>query len=510
MTMAIISLQWLPTLALIFLPILALLLFRGKKKKKQDPGVKLPPGPSKLPIIGNLHQVGSLPYKSLWNLSQKYGPVMRLQLGRTPAVVISSAQAFREVMKDNDLETCSRPLSVGPGKLSYNFLDVALSPYSDYWREMRKLFIFQLLSMKRVHMYWYAREEQIEKLIGILSNAGPNPVNLTELVFNVIDGIIGTVAFGRNYGQLEFKQGFVKVIGSAMDMLSSFHCEDYFPTAGRFIDMVTGQFAKREETFKVLDGYFEKVLNQHMDPNRPKPDSSNQDIVDVLIELMNDQNASFKLTREHVKAILLDVFVGGIDTSSVTTTWAFSEMLKNPRIMNKAQAEVRGIVGKAKRVEGSDIEKFTYLKNIVKETFRKHAPVPLLIPRECIKHCKISGYDVFPGTTILTNTYAVGRDPKCWKNPDEFFPERFENSDVDFKGAHFELVPFGAGRRICPGLAMGTTAVLYTLANLLYGFDYELPNGMKFEDFPLIETGGLTIHNKQDLIVIPKKYQWKD
>nr|QUN00498.1 cytochrome P450 71E69 [Tripterygium wilfordii] len=506
--MAIISQQWLPTLALILLPILALLLFRGKKKK-QEPGVKLPPGPLRLPIIGNLHQVGSQPYKSFWNLSQKYGPVMQLQLGRTPVIVLSSGQTAKEAMKDHDLETCSRPCSVGPGILTYNFLDVVFAPYSDYWKEIKKLFITELLSMKRVHMYLYEREEQIDKLIGILSNASPNPVNLTELVFNVYDGFIGTVAFGRSFGQSEFKQGFVEVISGAMDMLNGFHAEDFFPTAGKFIDILTGQLAKREKIFRNLDDYFEKVLNQHLDPNRPKPESGKEDIVDILIGLMEDESASFKLTRDNLKSIILDIFLGGIDTSAATTTWALSEMLKNPRIMRKAQEEIRGIVGKANKVEGRDIERFTYLNMIFKETFRKHPPLPLLIPHECIKHCKIGGYDVFPGTTVMINAYAMGRDPKCWDNPEDFIPERFENSDVDFKGSHFELLPFGAGRRICPGLAMGTTAVMHTLSNLLYGFDFELPNGMKFEEFPLIEKGGLTIHNKQQLIVIPNKYQPK-
>ncbi|KDP46806.1 hypothetical protein JCGZ_24015 [Jatropha curcas] len=113
-----------------------------------------------------------------------------------------------------------------------------------------------------------------------------------------------------------------------------------------------------------------------------------------------------------------------------------------------------------------------------------------------------------PGTTIFINAYAIGREPSKWENPEEFYPERFENSDVDYRGSYFELVPFGAGRRTCPGLAMGTTAVKYTLANLLYGFDFELPNGKKFEDFPMEEAGGPTIHNKHDLVLIPKKHEW--
>ncbi|CAN1761507.1 2-methylbutanal oxime monooxygenase [Linum perenne] len=413
--------QWLSIAAVFLLPILLMYIF-GKKKNNPS-GLNLPPGPTPLPIIGNLHQIGSLPYQSFHKLSQKYGPVMFMMLGRAPTVVIASGEASRQAMKDHDLETCSRPLSVGPGRLSYNFLDVAFSPYSDYWREMRKLFIFELLSMKRVHMFWYAREEQIDNMVGILDHVAEQgeTTNLTELVFSVIDGIMGTVAFSRNYGQKEFKDGFVKVISEAMDMLNGFHAEDFFPTAGRFIDSWTRALSKRNRTFQNLNGYFEKVLDQHLDPNRKKPE--NDDIVDVLIGLMRDQSASFQITRDHLKAILMNIFVGGIDTSAVTTTWALSELIKNPRIMKKVQSEIRGIVGpNQKRVQGRDLDKFTYLELIMRETFRKHPPVPLLIPHFCVKQCSIGGYDILPGTQVLINTYSLGRDHKCWADVD---PEKF-------------------------------------------------------------------------------------
>ncbi|CAN1795798.1 2-methylbutanal oxime monooxygenase [Linum perenne] len=456
-------------------------IFLGKKNNNPS-NLKLPPGPTPLPIIGNLHQIGALPYRSFHNLSQKYGPVMFVKIGRVATVVISSGDASRQA---------------------------TFSPYSDYWREMRKLFIFELLSMKRVHMFWYAREEQINNLVEILDGASDRreTANLTKLVFGVIDGIMGTVAYGRYYGQKEFKDGFVKVICETMNMLSGFHAEDFFPTVGKFIDTLTGALAKRERTFQNLDAYFEKVLDQHLDPKREK--TEHEDIVDVLIGLMKDQTASFQITRDHLKAILMNIFVGGIDTSAVTTIWAMSELIKNPRVMKKAQSEIREIVGpNQKRVEGRDLDKFKYLELIMRETFRKQPPVPLLIPHYCVKHCKIGGYDILPGTQVLVNTYSLGRDPKCWVDPETFYPERFEGSDVDYRGSHFELVPFGAGRRICPGLAMGTTAVKYTLSNLLYHYDFELPGGMKLEDFPLEAVGGITVHNKHDLIVIPKKHDF--
>ncbi|CAN1761531.1 2-methylbutanal oxime monooxygenase [Linum perenne] len=507
--------QWLTLAAVSIIPILLIyLLIGGKKKNKSSPAVlNPPPGPPQLPVIGNLHQLDTTSlYKSFHVMSQQYG--------HAPTVVISSSDGARQLMKDNDLDTCSRPLGAGAKKLSYNYLDVAFSPYSDYWQEMRKLFIFELLSMKRVHTFSYARDQHVDKMVERVKEAAARgeAVNLSKLVFNVADGIIGTVAFGGLYAQVGFsKHGFVKVMEEAMDMLNGFHAEDFLPIAGKVVDWLTGATTRWEKTFRKLDGFFEKIIALHLDPNRKKPE--HDDVVDVLIGLMKDQSASFQITNDHLKAILMvritcsltqyrtlmniNIFLGAIDTSAVTVGWAFSELLRNPRIMSKAQSEIRSLVGpNQNRAETQHVDKFNYLELIIRETFRKHPPIPLLVPHFCMKHCKIDGYDILPGTQIIVNAYSLGHDPKTWADPESFYPERFQGSDVDYKGSHFELIPFGAGRRICPGLAMGTTAVKSMLANLLYHFDYELPGGMRLEDFPMEAAGGLTIHNKHDVVVV--------
>ncbi|KAA8546803.1 hypothetical protein F0562_003232 [Nyssa sinensis] len=177
--------------------------------------------------------------------------------------------------------------------------------------------------------------------------------------------------------------------------------------------------------------------------------------------------------------------------------------------MQKLQAEIRSCVGKKPKVGTNDIAKLTYLKMVVKETLRMHPAGPLLIPRETIQQCKIggnNGYTIYPKTRVLVNVYAIGRDPNNWKNPHVFYPERFEDNNIDFKGNHFELLPFGAGRRICPGLAMAIGTIEFTLANLLYCFDWELPGGMKREDMSMEEQGGITIHKKTPLQLVPIKY----
>ena len=202
-------------------------------------------------------------------------------------------------------------------------------------------------------------------------------------------------------------------------------------------------------------------------------------------------------------------FVGGLGTGSITLAWAMAELVKNPKLMKKAQEEIRNYVRNKRKVAEDDIEQFPYLKMIVKETLRLHPPAPLLIPREVISHFKIEGYDFYPKTTVQVNVWAIGRDPTYWKDPEEFLPERFEESSIDYKGKHFELLSFGFDRRICPGLNLGVKNVELALANLLYHFNWRLPEGMKLEDLDMEETSGLsfTIYKKLSLKLVPISYR---
>ncbi|CAL4937091.1 unnamed protein product [Urochloa decumbens] len=490
--------------------------------------LRLPPGPAQLPVLGNLHLLGPLPHRSLRDLARRHGPVMQLRLGTVPAVVVSSPAAAREVMKTHDADCCSRPDTPGARRMSYGLKDVAFAPYDQYWREMRKLFTVELLGMRGVKAAWHARERQVDKLIADLTRL--SVVALDEHIFGLADGIVGTVAFGNVHGTERFAHTFGRfqhVLDEAMDMMASFSAEDFFPgAAGRLADRVTGGEGRR----------------------RPQ-------LVDVLVGLMNQQ----RFSREHVKGIIMDPFIGGIDTTSVTMLWAMSELVRHPRVLSKAQHEVRAAcsnnrarvepddvpklpvdtssvtmvwamaelirrpamlrkvqeeiratVGADKaRVHHDDMPKLRYLKMVVKETLRLHPAVPLLLPRETMRHVTICGYDVPAKTRVLVNAWAIGRDPASWgPNAEEFDPDRFQGrSDaVDYNGAHFELVPFGAGRRICPGLAMGETNVMFTLASLLYCFDWALPEGMTPDDVSMEEAGGLTFHRKTPLLLVPARW----
>jgi len=193
------------------------------------------------------------------------------------------------------------------------------------------------------------------------------------------------------------------------------------------------------------------------------------------------------------------MFVGGTDTSSTILEWSMAELVKNPSIMKRAQEEVRKVVNKKSKIDVNDINKMDYLKCILKETLRLHPPLPLSVPRETITSVKIGGYDISAKTKVFVNTWAIQRDPKVWERPEEFIPERFEDSPMDYKGQDFEFIPFGGGRRGCPGMTFGVAAVENVVANLLCWFDWKLLG----EDLDMTEINALTASKKIPLHLVP-------
>ncbi|RLN42153.1 hypothetical protein C2845_PM01G48840 [Panicum miliaceum] len=507
--------QWqlMTLLPMLFLLLLAAAARRRSWGRKGRRCLHLPPGPPRLPILGNLHQLGALPHQSLRDLARRHGPAMLLRLGSVPTLVVSSAEAAREVMKVRDVDCCSRPDTPGARRLSYGHKDVAFAPYSEYWREMRKLFVVEFLSARRVEASRYAREAEVEKLIGRLSRAGGTPVLLEDHIFALMDGVIGTVAFGNIYGTEQFahRKHFHDVLDEAMSAKAGFSAEDYYPNAvGRLVDRFTGTAARRERVFRDLDAFFDVIIDQHLDPSRAAPEKG-PDLIDAFVALFMKENGSVvSFTRDNIKGLLSNVFTASVDTSSVTMVWAMAELIRRPAMLRKVQEGIRAAVGDDKeRVHPDDMPKLRYLKMVVKETLRLHPAVPLLLPRETLRHVGICGYDVPARTRILVNAWAIGRDPASWDDPEEFDPGRFDQGNKDgvgFNGTHFELVPFGAGRRMCPGMALGVATTEFTLANLLYCFDWALPEGMAPEEVSMEEAGGLTVHKKTPLVLVPTRY----
>ncbi|KAM7272485.1 hypothetical protein ACFE04_027148 [Oxalis oulophora] len=445
-----------------------------KYRKKHN----LPPGPPGIPIIGNLHQLSELAHQSLHQLSKIYGPIIFLKLGRVPTVVVSSPDCAKQVLATHDLECCSRPLLSGTGRLSYNYLDVAFTPYGDYWREIKKFCVLELFCAKRVQSFRFIREEEVELMINSISQHSSSlstPIDLSQKMLSLMADITCRLAFGTNFrskGEELNNDKFHEIVRQAFVMLGSFSAADFFPYIGWM-------------------------------------DHHNYDVIDSMLDFHKNQTESstIKFTDNHIKAVLMNIFLAGVDTSVTTTIFAMSELARNPRVMKKAQEELRSNVGSKDKVSEWNIEKLSYLKLIIKETLRLHSPGPLLIPREAISKFKINGYTIYPGTRIYVNVWGIGRDPNIWENPEKFIPERFEDNPIDYKGQHFEYLPFGGGRRGCPGVVMAMSNIELALANLLHCFDWKLPDGMKEEDISMEEGHGLSIYKKEPLQLLPIKYK---
>ncbi|KAG6635049.1 hypothetical protein I3843_11G015100 [Carya illinoinensis] len=481
------------------LPSLYLLLLRQRKKPDQAK-IRLPPGPRKLPLVGNLHQLGGMPHRFLQRLSAEYGPLMFLQLGFIPTIIVSSADMAREIFKTHDRVFSGRPVLYAAKSLSYNLSAVSFAPYGNYWREVRKIVILELLSAKRVQSFQSVRDEEVAHMLDSVSLSS-GPVNLSELTLSLANNIVCRVAFGKKYdgGESDSKSGVHQTLRETQDLLGGFCIADFFPWMG-WLNKFNGLEERVEKNFRQLDEFYEKVIEEH----RSSKPENDEDLVAVLLRIQKDSNQELPLHIDQIKAVLTDMFIAGTDTSSATIVWIMSELIRNPSVMQRAQVEVREIVKGKQKVEESDLLKLIYLKSIVKEGFRLHPPAPLLVPRETTESCTIEGYHIPAKTRVFFNAKSIGEDPKYWKNPKEFRPERFLDSSVDFRGQHFELLPFGAGRRGCPGIQFATQLIELALANLLHRFDWEMADGVKREELDMEEAVGITMHKKVPLLLVAK------
>ncbi|CAI0399187.1 unnamed protein product [Linum tenue] len=377
-------------------------------------------------------------------------------------------------MKTQDLVFCSRPILTGPNHLSYDRRDVSFSPYGAYWREIRKICGVHLFSSTRVQSFSPIREGEVSQMIERISRSShdSNPFNLSEAMLSLASTIICRTAFGKSSegnhgGDLRRKLEFM--LREAGAMFTGFFFSDRFPILG--------------------------VESEH------------KDVLDVLLGVMNEEPDKVQLTFDHIKAILMDIFIAGTDTSAATVVWAMTYLMKNPIALRKAQEEVREAIEKKGFVKEEDIERLPYLSAVVKETMRLQPPAPLLLPRESSQDCELGGYKIPAKTTVYVNAWAIGRDPEAWgENPEEFKPERFVEKSIDMKGSDFALIPFGAGRRRCPGINLGLVTVELSLANLLYAFNWEMPVGTKSEDLDMEVLPGVTMHKKNALLLVAKKY----
>ncbi|XP_027084207.1 premnaspirodiene oxygenase-like [Coffea arabica] len=491
----------------LLLLVLFFLVKQLKIQKSSGNAPKLPPGPNKLPFIGNLHQLlGSLPHHSLKKLADKYGPLMHLQLGELSTIIVSSPKLAKEVLQTNSLAFANRPQLVVAKIIQYNNLGVSFCPYGDYWRQMRQIYIMELLSAKSVQSFFSIMEDELSFLVGSIEAEEGRPFTLNAKIVLYLNKTISRATVGRVCKD----QGALILAAQEVSSLAGiFNIADLFPSL-KILQLVCGLKPKLDELWRKLDVILDDIVNDHeksmIDKQGGNSGMEEEDVVDVLLKLKEINDFQFPVTKNSIKALIFELSVAGTTTSSVLVEWAMSEMLKNPRIMAKAQSEVRQAFKAKKRICGGDIQGLKYLKWVIKETLRLHPPGPLLAPRECREECTISGYNIPINTVTIVNAWAIGRDPEYWNDPEKFNPERFSDKSIDFRGNNFELIPFGAGKRVCPGITYGVTNVELVLANLLYHFDWKLPQGINPQDLDMTEVFGASAGRKNNLYLDAKIY----
>ncbi|CAL4981447.1 unnamed protein product [Urochloa decumbens] len=459
-------------------------------------GLQLPPGPRQLPILGSLHHFFSseLPHHIVRELSRRHGPLMFLKFGKIPVVVASSREAAMEVMKTHDAVFATRPQTVVAKVITKQAQALAITPYGDHWRQLRKIYVHDLLSTQRVRSFKAIREEEVARLIRAVSSDPAPLVNLSELLAaHVADTTVHAILGYR----LRDRESFLRIINGAIELAAGFTLADLFP-ASWLTDSLSWT-ARRVDVYQEgMFSFLDSIVRDHV-ARRLDEEDFREGLLDILLRIHREGSTRFPLTMNTIKAVIFDLFAAGSETAAVTLQWAMAELMQNPTVMSKAQAEVREAFGSEMKVAEEGISNLTYLQWVIKETLRLHPPGPLLIPRECLQTCKVMNYDVPKGTMLIVNAWAISRDPRYWDEPETFKPERFEHDTREYKGNHFEFTPFGAGRRICPGMSFAIADVELALANLLFYFDWSLPQGVSPGQMDMTESAGITARRKKDL-----------
>ncbi|WVZ64591.1 hypothetical protein U9M48_014086 [Paspalum notatum var. saurae] len=495
----------------ISLPVLLCNLNASRHSRKGSGGLLLPPSPWRLPLVGNLHQLGRFPHRSLHSLAVAHGPVMRIHLGMVPAIVVSSADAAREVLQVQDHVFASRPSLSIPSILFYGCTDLAFAPHGPYWSRLRKLSVNHLLSPSRVRSCAAAREQEVEVLLRRVASAG-GVVRLSELLSDFAKDVAGRIVLGtRAAGDEGWRAKLDALLEEIVPMLGSFHVGDCIPWLS-WLSAVDGTDARARRAFQSIDHILDEIVGdaeREVRPPGPGGETHDGAFLHLLLSMMKEREPAGRLLdRDNVKALLVDLFGAGTEAMIVVLEWAMAELLCNKGAMQKLQQEVRRRGAMATdhnslllMVTDQDLPGMQYLRAVVKETLRLHTPGPLLLPHNSMQATRLGQgrYHVPSDTMVIVNAWAIARDPGAWESPEDFRPERFAGSTVDFRGQHFELIPFGSGRRMCPGMNLGVSTVELALANLVGRFDWELPVEDDKEKIDMQEAPGFVVRKKAPL-----------
>ncbi|KAJ9563006.1 hypothetical protein OSB04_008166 [Centaurea solstitialis] len=485
----------------------------AKREEKREP----PQAKGAWPIVGHLHLLGGsqLPHMVLGDMADKYGPIFTMKLGIHHVLVASNSEIAKECFTTNDKIFATRSKAEAVKLMAYNYALFAFAPYGDYWRQVRKIMMLEVLSQRRVEMLGHIRVSELRASIKDIFDAWVQKeesehsgkvikVEMNKWFGNLMLNIMVRIISGKRFSPND-EEGiqFQKVVRKFFDIMGAYVVSDFIPYL-RCLD-VGGCIKAMKKTSEDFDNIFDRLLKEHKSEREcVKQHESSQDFMHRLISIFEGVSERDFYGFEHdtvIKATCQQLLVAGLDTTSLTLTWALSLLLNNPKALQIVQDEIDEHVGKDRLVEESDLKNLVYLDAIIKETLRLYPAAPLSVPHESMEDCIVGGYNIPKGTRLMVNLWKIHRDPNIWPNPLEFQPQRFLTShkDIDVKGKHFELLPFGSGRRICPGALLALQSVGLTLASLIQQFVLQKPSN---EPIDMSESAGLTNNKATPLVVL--------
>lgn len=474
-------------------------------KTNQKNHSKLPPGPSPLPIIGNLLKLGNKPHHSLANLSNIHGPIMTLKLGQVTTIVISSADIAREVLQTHDTLLSNRTVPDALSVLNHDQYSLSFMRVSPRWRDLRKICNNQLFSNKTLDSSQALRRRKLQDLLDDIKKCTEieEAVDIGRVAFMTTINLLSNTFFSADFVHSAEEAGeYKEIVVSILKEVGAPNLSDFFPMLKVFD--LQGIRRRSVVSVKKVLSIFRRFVGERLKLREGTGSIGNDDVLDALLNISLD-DGKIEMDKDEIEHLLLNIFVAGTDTTTYTLEWAMAELMHNPEIMSKVQKELEQVVGKGIPIQETDIAKLPYMQAVIKETFRLHPPVPLLLPRKAEIDVEIGDYIIPKDAQVLVNAWVIGRDPNKWDNANVFVPERFLDNEIDVKGHHFELIPFGSGRRICPGLPLAIRMLPMMLGSLVNCFDWKLEDGLNIDDLNKEDEYGITLEKSQPVRIVPIK-----
>ncbi|VYS62401.1 unnamed protein product [Arabidopsis thaliana] len=473
---------------------------------KRSPQPPLPPGPRGLPIVGNLPFLDPDLHTYFTKLAQSHGPIFKLNLGSKLTVVVNSPSLASEILKDQDINFSNHDIPLTARAVTYGGLDLVWLPYGAEWRMLRKVCAAKLFSRKTLDSFYELRRKEIRERTRCLYQKGleKSPVNVGEQLFLTMMNLMMNMLWGGSVKAEDMESvgtEFKGVISEITRLLGVPNVSDFFPMLARFD--LQGLVKKMHLYARDLDAILDRAIEQMQRlRSRDGDDGECKDFLQHLMKLRDQEaDSDVPITMNHVKAVLMDMVVGGTESSTNTIEFVMAELISNPELMRRAQQELDEVVGKDNIVEESHITSLPYILAVLKETLRLYPTIPLLVPHRPSETALVGGYTIPKNTKIFINVWSIQRDPNVWEYPTEFRPERFlDKKSCDFTGTDYSYLPFGSGRRICAGIALAERMILYTLATLLHSFDWTIPDGHVLD---LEEKFGIVLKLKTPLVALP-------